>query len=153
MENDMQRIIGVTELQRRFRSVFDEVVKQNIAYILNDAGNLFDAAALGAIAALAVFAVVFIRYRKLKIAIPLVFTGFAEVVIILGIASVSYYMPAFSPKIITLLPSYPMLFAFREVFFDNPDVSFIYYNVIGFFGAGIVLFLLANYRFKRTLTV
>lgn len=30
----MQRIIGVTELQRRFRSVFDEVVKQHIPYIL-----------------------------------------------------------------------------------------------------------------------
>lgn len=30
----MQRIIGVTELQRRFRSVFDEVAKKNIAYVL-----------------------------------------------------------------------------------------------------------------------
>ena len=30
----MQRIIGVTELQRRFRSVFDQVVKQNTPYIL-----------------------------------------------------------------------------------------------------------------------
>ncbi len=30
----MQKIIGVTELQRRFRSVFDEVVKQHIPYIL-----------------------------------------------------------------------------------------------------------------------
>ena len=30
----MQRIIGVTELQRRFRSVFDQVVKRNTPYIL-----------------------------------------------------------------------------------------------------------------------
>jgi prevent-host-death family protein len=30
----MQRIIGVTELQRRFRSVFDQVVKQNTPYVL-----------------------------------------------------------------------------------------------------------------------
>jgi len=30
----MNRIIGVTELQRRFRSVFDEVVKDKISYIL-----------------------------------------------------------------------------------------------------------------------
>jgi prevent-host-death family protein len=30
----MQRIIGVTELQRRFRSVFDQVVKRNKPYIL-----------------------------------------------------------------------------------------------------------------------
>ena len=30
----MQRIIGVTELQRRFRSVFDEVAKKNVPYVL-----------------------------------------------------------------------------------------------------------------------
>jgi prevent-host-death family protein len=30
----MHRIIGVTELQRRFRSVFDRVVKENVPYVL-----------------------------------------------------------------------------------------------------------------------
>jgi prevent-host-death family protein len=30
----MLRIIGVTELQRRFRSVFDQVVKRNTPYVL-----------------------------------------------------------------------------------------------------------------------
>ena len=30
----MQRIIGVTELQRRFRAVFDEVVKRRVPYVL-----------------------------------------------------------------------------------------------------------------------
>ena len=30
----MQRIIGVTELQRRFRAVFDEVAKDRVPYIL-----------------------------------------------------------------------------------------------------------------------
>ena len=30
----MNRIIGVTELQRRFKSVFDEVVNEQIPYIL-----------------------------------------------------------------------------------------------------------------------
>lgn len=30
----MQRIIGVTELQRRFRSIFDEVTRKNIPYVL-----------------------------------------------------------------------------------------------------------------------
>jgi prevent-host-death family protein len=34
IENTMQRIIGVTELQRRFRSVFDEVVKKHVPYVL-----------------------------------------------------------------------------------------------------------------------
>jgi prevent-host-death family protein len=30
----MNRIIGVTELQRRFRSVFDEVAKKRASYVL-----------------------------------------------------------------------------------------------------------------------
>ena len=30
----MQKIIGVTELQRRFRSVFDEVAESNVPYVL-----------------------------------------------------------------------------------------------------------------------
>jgi prevent-host-death family protein len=30
----MQKVIGVTELQRRFRAVFDEVVKQQVPYVL-----------------------------------------------------------------------------------------------------------------------
>jgi prevent-host-death family protein len=30
----MHRIIGVTELQRRFRSVFDEVAKERVPYVL-----------------------------------------------------------------------------------------------------------------------
>jgi prevent-host-death family protein len=30
----MHRIIGVTELQRRFRAIFDQVAKENIPYVL-----------------------------------------------------------------------------------------------------------------------
>ena len=30
----MQKIIGVTELQRRFRSVFDQVSEENVAHVL-----------------------------------------------------------------------------------------------------------------------
>lgn len=30
----MQKIIGVTELQRRFRPIFDEVAQKNIPYVL-----------------------------------------------------------------------------------------------------------------------
>ena len=30
----MHRIIGVTELRRRFRSIFDQVAKENIPYVL-----------------------------------------------------------------------------------------------------------------------
>ena len=36
----MQRIIGVTELQRRFRSMFDEVAKGHVPYVLTRGSRL-----------------------------------------------------------------------------------------------------------------
>ena len=30
----MQKVIGVTELQRKFRTIFDEVARENIPYVL-----------------------------------------------------------------------------------------------------------------------
>ena len=74
-------------------------------------------------------------------------------IIVLALAVVSYYMPAFSPLVIRILPSYPMLFAFRETLHEVSDLRYIYANVLGFSLAGVVLFLLSNWRFKKTLTV
>jgi len=52
-------------------------------------GNRFLSSSLyaGLLAGIAVIVVVFIRYRKLKISIPMIFISFSEVVIILGIAA------------------------------------------------------------------
>ncbi|MCK4543683.1 MAG: ABC transporter permease [Spirochaetales bacterium] len=75
------------------------------------------------------------------------------IIIILSFSAVSYYLPAFSPLIIRILPSYPMLFAFRETLYDVGNTGYIYTNVLGFSAASVILFLLANYRFKKTLTV
>jgi len=74
-------------------------------------------------------------------------------IIVLAFAAVSYYMPAFSPLVIRMLPSYPMLFAFRETLYEVSDLRYIYANVLGFSLAGVVFFLLSNWRFKKTLTV
>jgi hypothetical protein len=61
-------------------------------------------------------------------------------------------MPSFSPLLIRVLPSYPLLFSFREAFMTSPDVGYIYTNVALFLGLGAVFFLMANARFKKTLT-
>lgn len=50
-------------------------------------GFIISALYAAGLAAIAVIIITFFRYRKLRIAIPLVFTGFSEVVIILGIAA------------------------------------------------------------------
>ncbi len=51
--------------------------------------SFFRTAAIAGIAAiLLVGAVIFIRYRKLKIALPIMFTGMSEIVLLLGVAAV-----------------------------------------------------------------
>ncbi len=74
------------------------------------------------------------------------------IVFLMAIPSVSYYMPSFSPLPLRLMPAYPMIFAFRETLLEIPDLGFIYLNVAGFTAAAMLLFLLANMRFKKTIT-
>ncbi|MFP4443820.1 MAG: ABC transporter permease [Spirochaetia bacterium] len=74
-------------------------------------------------------------------------------IVILAAASVSYFIPSFNPLIIRILPSYPMLFAFRETLLDNGDTGYIYTFAVIFLAAGVVIFWIADWRFKRTLTV
>ena len=74
-------------------------------------------------------------------------------VLMLSIATVSYYMPSFSPILIKILPSYPMLFAFREVFLNELNLIYVYSNIIGFSVLAVIFFMLANKRFKKTLMV
>jgi len=74
-------------------------------------------------------------------------------IIILAFAGVSYYLPAFSPLVIRILPSYPMLFAFRETLYEVVNLRYVYANVAGFAALAVVFFLLSTYRFRKTLTV
>lgn len=74
-------------------------------------------------------------------------------VLIFALAATSYFSPSFSPTIIKFLPSYPIMFAFREVLLNNPNINYVYMTVLGFGIASIVLFIGANYRFKKTLTI
>jgi hypothetical protein len=74
-------------------------------------------------------------------------------IVILAAASVSYFMPSFNPLIIRILPSYPMLFAFRETLLAKGNAGYIYTVAGSFLAAGIIVFLISNWRFKRTLTV
>ncbi|MDP3058810.1 MAG: ABC transporter permease [bacterium] len=74
-------------------------------------------------------------------------------VIVLMLASVSYYMPSFNPIWIKWLPSYSMLFSFREILLVHGNRAYCISQMWLFLLFGLGIFLLANYRFKRTLTV
>lgn len=74
-------------------------------------------------------------------------------IFLLMFGSFSYFMPSFSPIWIRLLPSYPMIFSFRELLLKNGDMNYLFLNLAIFSFLSILLFIYTNHRFKKTLTV
>lgn len=74
-------------------------------------------------------------------------------VVAMMIPNIAYFIPSWEPDWIKIIPAYPMLEGFKEIIQKNGDVSYVLMTSFGFFVVGLVLFLLANVRYKKTLTV
>lgn len=75
------------------------------------------------------------------------------VIMILAMGGVAYYMPSFSPLLVRLLPSYPLLFALRETFLERPNVEYILMITGAFLLGSLLLFIVTEYRYRKTLTI
>lgn len=69
------------------------------------------------------------------------------------IPNIAYFIPSWDPVWVKVLPTYPMLQGFKEILLTNGDTSYVLATSLGFFVVGLLLFLIANKRFKETLTV
>lgn len=67
--------------------------------------------------------------------------------------NIAYFIPGWNPVWIKFIPSYYFLYAFKEGLVNHGDIGFILMSSGGLLLLGILLFLFANYRFKKTLTV
>ena len=74
-------------------------------------------------------------------------------IIALMLPNIAYFIPSWNPTWMTFFPTYPMLEGFKEILLTNTNISYVLLASLGFLVAGIVLFLFANIRFKKTLTV
>lgn len=74
-------------------------------------------------------------------------------ILLLGLPSIAYFIPSWDPLWVRLIPSYAIIQSFRETLLASPDVTYVLTTSAGFLVTGVVLFVLANGRFKRTLTV
>ena len=74
------------------------------------------------------------------------------IMIALMIPGFSYYIPSFDPLWIRFFPSYPLLQGFKEIML-NGDAGYVLTYSLIFLAGGLALFVLANIRFKKTLTV
>lgn len=74
-------------------------------------------------------------------------------IIALMLPNIAYFIPSWSPTWMTYIPTHPMLQGFKEILLPNGDAAYVLLVSAGFLLAGLLLFVLANGRFKRTLTV
>ena len=65
----------------------------------------------------------------------------------------SYFVPSFDPLWLQYLPTYPLLQSMKETIMINTNTEYVIVCSAGFLLGGILLFILANARFKKSLTV
>lgn len=71
---------------------------------------------------------------------------------LLIVPSFSYFIASWQPVWVKFIPTYPMIQGFKEIMI-NGSTSYVLLASAGFFVSGLLLFLLANKRYKKTLTV
>lgn len=67
--------------------------------------------------------------------------------------AVAYFIPSWEPLWIKFLPTYFLINGFKEVIVTNGDTGFVLLASLGYLGAGLILFLWSNHRFKGNLSV
>ena len=71
----------------------------------------------------------------------------------LMLPNIAYFIPSWNPQWMRLIPSYYLMEGFKELIIQGGDMGFVLLSTLGFLIGGLALFLFANYRFKKTLTV
>jgi hypothetical protein len=74
------------------------------------------------------------------------------IMIMLMIPAFSYFIPSFDPLWLRFFPTYPLLHGFKEIML-NGDAGYVLMYSLVFLAGGLALFMLADMRFKKTLTV
>ncbi|MBM7560795.1 ABC transporter permease [Fusibacter tunisiensis] len=75
------------------------------------------------------------------------------VIMIMILPTVAYFMPSFNPFWVKILPSYSMMFMIRDLISNQIVGTKFLLQILAFLGVSAVLFVLANERFKKSLTV
>ncbi|MGO1470186.1 MAG: hypothetical protein ACTHW2_09215, partial [Tissierella sp.] len=71
--------------------------------------------------------------------------------ILMVVPNIAYFMPSWNPSWVKIIPTYPMLEGFQSVLLGNGDWLYILTISGGFLMVGMLLFILSNYRYKKTL--
>jgi hypothetical protein len=75
------------------------------------------------------------------------------IIILMLLPNIAYFIPSWEPAWIKVIPSYPLIYGFKESIIVNGDINYTLMASAGFLIVGIILFGFANFRYKRTLSV
>lgn len=75
------------------------------------------------------------------------------VIVIMIMPSISYFTPSWDPNWVKVIPSYVMLQSFKEIISLGGNLTYVIIASIGFSMLGMAIFILANHRFKKTLSL
>lgn len=75
------------------------------------------------------------------------------VMIAMMLPNIAYFIPSWEPLWIKVIPTYPLIEGFKETILINGDITYTLLVSLGFSVVGLLLFLIANMRFKKTLAV
>ncbi len=81
------------------------------------------------------------------------FGVFFIIIVVMILPNISYFAPSWEPSWIRFFPTYHILEAFKEAISPGASAVYVLNVSIGFLAAGFLLFMFANYRFKKTLTI
>lgn len=66
--------------------------------------------------------------------------------------NIAYFVPSWEPVWIKFIPTYPLIQGFKECIVENGDTRYTLMASLGFLVVGLLIFIIANKRYKKTLT-
>ncbi|MCK8058721.1 MULTISPECIES: ABC transporter permease [unclassified Fusibacter] len=75
------------------------------------------------------------------------------VIMIMIMPNISYFTPSWDPDWVKIIPSYVMLQSFKELISVGGNMTYVAVASLGFAVLGLDIFILATYRFKRTMAL
>ncbi len=74
-------------------------------------------------------------------------------IVIMIMPNISYFTPGWDPDWVKIIPSYIMLQSFKEIITVNGNMAYVMVASLAFAVLGLNIFILANDRFNKTLTL
>jgi hypothetical protein len=81
------------------------------------------------------------------------FAAIYTAMMVFMLPAIAYFIPSWEPMWIKFIPTYYLINGFKEVIIENSDVGFVLLSSVGYLAVGLLFFLIANARFKKTLSV